>query len=62
MRPLTNRCTQLVVLAFESLSGWAHPTLQKLVNLWEQQQRDSRRVGADRGLVAGRFQNQTLNN
>ena len=45
MQPLTNRRTKFVVLAFES-SGWTDPTVQKLVNVWEQQA--SRRLGPDR--------------
>jgi hypothetical protein len=36
VQPLTNRRTKFVVLAFES-SGWTDPTVQKLVNVWEQQ-------------------------
>ncbi len=47
MQPLTNRRTKFVVLAFES-SGWTGPTVQKLVNVWEQQA--SRRLGPDRRL------------
>jgi hypothetical protein len=43
---LTNRRKKfVVVLAFES-SGWADPTVQTLVNLWEQ--RASRSFGPDR--------------
>ena len=45
VQPLTNRRTKFVVLAFES-SGWTDPTVQKLVNVWEQQA--SRRLGPDR--------------
>ncbi len=45
MQPLTNCRTKLVVLAFES-SGWTDPTVQRLVNVWEQQA--SRRLGPDR--------------
>ncbi len=45
VQPLTNRHTKLVVLAFES-SGWTDFTVQKLVNVWEQQA--SRRLGPDR--------------
>jgi hypothetical protein len=41
---LTNRRTKFVVLTFES-SGWTDPTVQKLVNVWEQQA--SRRLGPD---------------
>ncbi len=44
MQPLTNRHPKFVVLAFES-SGWTDPTVQKLVNVWEQQA--SRRLGPD---------------
>jgi hypothetical protein len=36
VQPLTNRRTKFVVLAFES-SSWTDPTVQKLVNVWEQQ-------------------------
>ena len=35
VQPLTNRRTKFVALAFES-SGWTDPTVQKLVNVWEQ--------------------------
>ena len=42
MQPLTNRRIKFVMLAFES-SGWTDPTVQKLVNVWEQQA--SRRLG-----------------
>ena len=45
MQPLTNHRTKFVVLAFES-SGWTDLTVQKLVNVWEQQA--SRRLGPDR--------------
>jgi hypothetical protein len=45
VQPLTNRRTKFVVLAFES-SGWTNPTVQKLVNVWEQ--RALRRLGPDR--------------
>ncbi len=45
VQPLTNRRTKFVVLAFE-LSGWTEPTVQKLVNVCEQQA--SRRLGPDR--------------
>ncbi len=44
VQPLTNRRTKFVALAFES-SGWTDPTVQKLVNVWEQQA--SRRLGPD---------------
>jgi hypothetical protein len=44
------------VLAFES-SGWTDPTVQKLVNVWEQQA--SRRLGPDPALVAGGVQHHT---
>ncbi len=37
VQPLTNRRTKFVVLAFES-SGWTDPTVQKLVNVWDQTQ------------------------
>ena len=37
VQPLTNRRTKfVVVMAFES-SGWTDPTVQRLVNVWEQQ-------------------------
>ena len=53
VQPLTNRLTKVMVLAFES-AGWMDPTVQKLVNVWEQ--RASRRLGPDRpGTFAGAF-------
>ena len=45
VQPLTNRRTKFVVLAFES-SGWTDPTVQKLVNVWEQQASRRTPVGA----------------
>jgi hypothetical protein len=43
----SNRRTKFVVLAVESSSGWTDPTVQKLVNVWEQQHA-SRHLGPDR--------------
>ncbi len=45
VQPLTNRHTKFVALAFES-SAWTDSTLQRLVNVWEQQ--PSRPLGPDR--------------
>ena len=47
VQPLTNRRTKFVVLTFEP-SGWTDPTVQKLVNVWEQQA--SRDVWAPTGV------------